>query len=72
MVGPIRYSAVLLLPFRFENVSCASTAPPPASLWLLPSAVVPLRLSAAVCCCSASAEKNPFEGKKKLLPAWIH
>jgi hypothetical protein len=35
--------AVLLL-------SCASTAPQPASLWLLPSAVVPLRLSAAVCC----------------------
>jgi hypothetical protein len=34
--------------------TCASTAPPPASLWLLPSAVVPLRL-----------KKKPSEGKKK-------
>jgi hypothetical protein len=49
---------VLLLP-------CASTAPSPASLWLLPSAVVVLLLPAAVCCCFAAAEKKkPFDGGK--------
>jgi hypothetical protein len=36
------------------RVLVISTAPPPASLWLLPSAVVPLRL-----------KKKPFDRGKK-------
>jgi hypothetical protein len=45
------------------------SAPPPASLRLLPSAVVPLRLQLRCCCrlllFRCGRKKNPFDGEKK-------